>query len=165
MNLDIAVDAECVDLVDSSAGASVRPVELSAAQKLDLVSRLATDDAFRELFRADNAAALRAAAPQVLEANARDVAQGQANGLTGAMLDRLKLDEARLEGLPGILDVTRTNCRLGEKAMFAEVLRQMQNGQFALAMAMHVPQIKVAGSVDWIPENRPPPRGRFSAGW
>src|SRR5579863_6809746 len=42
------------------------------------------------------AAALRDAAPAVLAANARDIAAGEANGLTGAMLDRLRLDPARL---------------------------------------------------------------------
>ncbi len=45
------------------------------------------------------AAALREAAPQVLAANAVDVATGEANGLSGAMLDRLRLDENRLEGI------------------------------------------------------------------
>jgi glutamate-5-semialdehyde dehydrogenase len=43
--------------------------------------------------------ALRAAAPQVLAANAIDLAAGAANGLSAAMLDRLALDEARLAGI------------------------------------------------------------------
>jgi glutamate-5-semialdehyde dehydrogenase len=42
---------------------------------------------------------LRAAAPAVLQANAKDVAAGRANGLSGAMLDRLALDEKRLAGI------------------------------------------------------------------
>ena len=45
------------------------------------------------------AAALRAAEPEILAANARDVAAGEANGLTGALLDRLRLDQARLAGI------------------------------------------------------------------
>jgi len=43
--------------------------------------------------------ALRAAAPEVLAANARDVAAGEANGLSGALLDRLRLDPKRLEAV------------------------------------------------------------------
>ncbi len=45
------------------------------------------------------AEALRAATPAVLAANAEDVAAGEARGLSGAMLDRLRLDEARLAGI------------------------------------------------------------------
>jgi glutamate-5-semialdehyde dehydrogenase len=45
------------------------------------------------------AAAIRAAAPAILAANAEDMAAGAARGLTGALLDRLKLDEKRLEGI------------------------------------------------------------------
>ncbi|WDF72716.1 glutamate-5-semialdehyde dehydrogenase [Novosphingobium sp. KACC 22771] len=45
------------------------------------------------------AEALRAAAPAILEANAKDMAAGAARGLSGAMLDRLKLDEGRLTGI------------------------------------------------------------------
>lgn len=44
------------------------------------------------------AAAMRTAAEAILAANAKDVAAGEANGLSGAMLDRLRLDPARLEG-------------------------------------------------------------------
>jgi glutamate-5-semialdehyde dehydrogenase len=57
---------------------------------------------------ADKAAALRAAAQalrdaesEILAANARDYAAGEANGLTGALLDRLKLDAGRLAGIAG----------------------------------------------------------------
>jgi glutamate-5-semialdehyde dehydrogenase len=50
------------------------------------------------------AASLRAAAPQVLAANAIDLATGAANGLSGAMLDRLKLDEKRLEGIAAAIE-------------------------------------------------------------
>lgn len=45
------------------------------------------------------ARALRAAEPAILEANARDVAAGEAKGLSGALLDRLRLDSKRLAGI------------------------------------------------------------------
>ena len=45
------------------------------------------------------AAALREDAADILAANARDMAAGEARGLSGAMLDRLKLDEARLAAI------------------------------------------------------------------
>lgn len=44
------------------------------------------------------AAALRADADAILAANARDVEAGAANGLSSALLDRLRLDPARLDG-------------------------------------------------------------------
>jgi glutamate-5-semialdehyde dehydrogenase len=43
--------------------------------------------------------ALRAAAPAVIAGNAKDVAAGRANGLSGALLDRLALDDKRLAGI------------------------------------------------------------------
>ena len=51
--------------------------------------------------RALHAAAdsLRAAEAEILAANARDMAAGEANGLTPALLDRLRLDSARLAGI------------------------------------------------------------------
>lgn len=45
------------------------------------------------------ATAIRAAAAEILAANAADMADGRAKGLDAAMLDRLALDEARLEGI------------------------------------------------------------------
>lgn len=46
------------------------------------------------------ATALRQAETEVLAANAQDLAAGEANGLSPAMLDRLKLDPARWQALP-----------------------------------------------------------------
>jgi len=45
------------------------------------------------------AAAIREAAPEILEANAKDMDAARAKGLDAAMLDRLALDEARVEGI------------------------------------------------------------------
>jgi len=50
------------------------------------------------------AQALRAAGPDILEANARDIAAGEAGGLTSAMLDRLRLDPGRLAGIADAVD-------------------------------------------------------------
>ncbi|MFD1768057.1 glutamate-5-semialdehyde dehydrogenase [Sphingorhabdus buctiana] len=50
------------------------------------------------------AAAMRAAVPAILAANAKDMEAGAANGLSAAMLDRLKLDEARLEGVASAVE-------------------------------------------------------------
>jgi glutamate-5-semialdehyde dehydrogenase len=47
---------------------------------------------------------LRAASATILEANARDHAAGESSGLTPAMLDRLKLDAKRLEGIASAVE-------------------------------------------------------------
>jgi len=82
-----------------------------AADPVALVNSLAKDArlAQRQLAAMPSAAraaalhraadALRAATPTVLEANARDCVAGEASGLSGAMLDRLALDEGRLSAI------------------------------------------------------------------
>jgi glutamate-5-semialdehyde dehydrogenase len=61
---------------------------------------LATTSTAQRAAALDAAAeALRAAAADILTANARDMAEGAAHGLSNAMLDRLRLDEARLAGV------------------------------------------------------------------
>lgn len=47
---------------------------------------------------------LRAQIPAILAANAEDVAAAKANGLTPAMVDRLLLDEDRLQGIIGDIE-------------------------------------------------------------
>jgi len=70
-----------------------------AQRKLAGMSSAAKAEALRKA-----AAALRAAEEEILAANAKDVAAGEAKGLTGAMLDRLRLDPARLAGIADALD-------------------------------------------------------------
>ncbi|MGP1352885.1 MAG: glutamate-5-semialdehyde dehydrogenase [Parasphingopyxis sp.] len=50
------------------------------------------------------AAALRASEDEIVKANRADMARGEANGLTAAMLDRLKLDGERIEGIAQSLE-------------------------------------------------------------
>jgi glutamate-5-semialdehyde dehydrogenase len=50
------------------------------------------------------AAALRAHETAILAANARDLAAGEANGLSAALLDRLRLDSARLASIADAVD-------------------------------------------------------------
>lgn len=50
------------------------------------------------------AAQIRARAAEILAANAEDMATGQKNGLSGAMLDRLRLDEGRLAAMADAID-------------------------------------------------------------
>lgn len=48
--------------------------------------------------------ALRSDADAVLAANAQDIAAGEANGLSAAMLDRLRLDNERLDGIASAVE-------------------------------------------------------------
>jgi glutamate-5-semialdehyde dehydrogenase len=50
------------------------------------------------------AAKLRAQSAEILAANAKDMEAGRANGLTSALLDRLRLDEGRLEGIASAVE-------------------------------------------------------------
>ena len=93
----------------TSLSASTETVE-ALVERLARAGR-AAQRRLAALSDAQKAAALRAAAQalrdaeaEVLAANARDVAAGEANGLTAAMLDRLKLDPARLAGIADAVD-------------------------------------------------------------
>ncbi|WP_188237200.1 glutamate-5-semialdehyde dehydrogenase [Sphingopyxis sp. LK2115] len=50
------------------------------------------------------AAAIRAQSAEILAANAEDMAAGRTNGLSGAMLDRLRLDEGRLAAIADAIE-------------------------------------------------------------
>ncbi|MBN8959211.1 MAG: hypothetical protein J0H17_22055 [Rhizobiales bacterium] len=87
-------DIECTALVERLATAG-RAAQRILAGKTDAEKSAALKLA---------AQSLRAAAPDVLAANARDIAAGEANGLTGALLDRLRLDPARLEAIASAVE-------------------------------------------------------------
>ena len=61
-------------------------------------------DSARAAALRSSAASLRAASAAILEANAKDLDAGKANGLSAAMLDRLKLDEERLAGIAAAVE-------------------------------------------------------------
>jgi glutamate-5-semialdehyde dehydrogenase len=63
----------------------------------------ALDAAAKAALLRDMAAALEARRADILAANARDMAQAAAKGVQGAMLDRLRLDEARVAGIAAAL--------------------------------------------------------------
>ncbi len=75
----------------------VRRLALAGRQAQRALAKLSAETKAAALCAA--AQALRDAEGEILAANARDMAAGEANGLTGAMLDRLKLDPARLAGI------------------------------------------------------------------
>ena len=82
-------DSDCTQLIERLARAG------RAAQRV--LARLSDAEKAAALRLA--ARSLRAAEGEILAANARDRAAGEANGLSPAMLDRLKLDGARIEGI------------------------------------------------------------------
>lgn len=61
------------------------------------------------------AASLREQEQAILEANKQDIAAGEANGLTDAMLDRLRLDSARIDAIAtGVEEVAELPDPVGE---------------------------------------------------
>lgn len=76
----------------------------AAAKEAAAVLRTAGEKKRRALLEA--AQALRAAAPEILAANAADLAAARESGMRDAMLDRLTLTEARIEAMAqGVEDV------------------------------------------------------------
>jgi glutamate-5-semialdehyde dehydrogenase len=91
-----------------------KPVLFESSEALIARLAVAGRAAQRGLARLDAAAkanalhaaadALRAQESGILAANARDLAAGEANGLTAALLDRLRLDPARLAAIADAVD-------------------------------------------------------------
>jgi len=80
-------------IADMGARARAAAVRLAGAPTADKAKALA-----------GAARAMRAQADMILAANAEDVARARANGLTAAMIDRLALTPARLEGVAAGLE-------------------------------------------------------------
>ena len=71
-----------------------------------LLAKLSADEK-NTILRA-MAAAIRNATPELLKANARDLAAGREKGLSAAMLDRLRLDASRIEAMAAAIDQVAT---------------------------------------------------------
>ncbi len=95
MTADVAVRSETAAAVMERLGRQAR----AAAAVLATTATDAKDTALTAA-----AAALRARREQVLTANSRDMAAAKARGLSAAMLDRLALDDRRIEGMARGLD-------------------------------------------------------------
>ena len=87
---DVALTEQDADQLLADMGARAR----AAARVMALSSDVAKAAALTAA-----AAAIRADAPVILAANARDMAAGETRGLSGALLDRLRLDDARLSAI------------------------------------------------------------------
>ena len=70
------------------------------------LAQLSTDE--KNTILCAMAASIRASVPELLEANAKDLAVGTEKGLSSAMLDRLRLDEARIEAMAAGIDQVAT---------------------------------------------------------
>lgn len=78
-----------------------------AARAAALVLGLAPTEQKNRALRAA-AAALRARAPQILAANGEDMREGAKRELSGALLDRLRLDDLRVAAMArGLEDIER----------------------------------------------------------
>lgn len=90
------------DLDPAAAAALVEQLAQAGRAAQRVLARLDAPAKARALHAA--AAALRAGEGEILAANAQDMAAGEQRGLTGAMLDRLKLDPVRLAGIADAVD-------------------------------------------------------------
>ena len=77
--------------------ALMAPIGRAAVEAAQVLALAAT--AQKNAALAAAAASLRARRGEILAANARDMKAGEAAGLSGAMIDRLRLDEARIESM------------------------------------------------------------------
>jgi glutamate-5-semialdehyde dehydrogenase len=92
------------------------------------------------------AASIRRAVPELLAANAKDLAAAQARGISTAMLDRLMLDEKRIEAMAAGIDQVAT---LPDPVGAVMEAWERPNG-------IHISQVRVPiGTIGIIYESRP----------
>ncbi len=87
---------------DTDADALIRTMGLSARAAAATLALAPTARKAEALTRA--AALLRERAGTILAANGEDMARADANGMAAAMRDRLRLDDARIEGIAAALE-------------------------------------------------------------
>ena len=96
------VTSQVLEMGKKARAAALELAILSAEQKNEILNAMAKG--------------LRERAAGVLEANVQDIAAGEERGLSSAMLDRLRLDEVRLNAVAaGIEKVAKLNDPVGEQ--------------------------------------------------
>src|SRR5690625_6306986 len=136
MTTDAALDKDVQDQV-----AQICRDSRAAARVLATATRATKDAALRAM---DDE--LESSAAEIVEAKGEDLRRGEENGLTTGLLDRLRLDEARISG---IADALR------ELAALPDPVGEVVRGS-ALANGLRLRQVRVSlGVVGMIYEARP----------
>ncbi|MCW1924869.1 glutamate-5-semialdehyde dehydrogenase [Luteolibacter arcticus] len=129
-------DAEVFSAVETLArnarAASYKLSQLTTEQKNEILKAMAAE--------------LRARTSEVVAANALDLAAGEAKGLSKPMLDRLKLDAAKVEGIAHGID---------QVIELPDPVGQVMD-KFTRPNGMHLQQVRVPiGTIGIIYESRP----------
>jgi glutamate-5-semialdehyde dehydrogenase len=99
----------------TGTGTATSIAELCARAKRASRALAAVDSATKDAALAAIAAALRENADEILEANHRDLQDGESAGLSDALMDRLALDERRLDQIAdGVLAIAALPDPVGE---------------------------------------------------
>jgi glutamate-5-semialdehyde dehydrogenase len=131
-----SIDPEITAHVADLAGAARR-----ASRRLGLLSRADKDAALRAM-----ADALDLASPEIIAANTEDIARGRAEGLAEGLIDRLRLDQARVGAVAEALR---------EIAALPDPIGEVVRGS-TLANGLQIRQVRVPmGVVGMIYEARP----------
>src|SRR5450631_2814801 len=122
-SIDPAISAHVADLAGSARKAS---------RRLALLSRADKDAALRAM-----ADALDAASEEIITANDRDIAQGRAQGLAEGLLDRLRLDQARVSAVAQALrDIAGLPDPVGEVVRGSTLANGLQVRQVRVPMGV-----------------------------
>jgi glutamate-5-semialdehyde dehydrogenase len=121
------IDSETVAHVAELAGAA-----REASRRLGLLSRADKDAALRAM-----ADALETASGQIIDANDKDIAAGRADGLVEGMLDRLRLDQARVSAVAQALrDIAGLPDPVGEVVRGSTLANGLQIRQVRVPMGV-----------------------------
>ena len=100
---DLELDAKTLRAaLDAISPAQRHALEEAAARVLALAPTTQKNQALAAM-----AQAIRADRAAILAANAEDMAEGRASGLTSASLDRLELNDKRIEGMAEAVEIVR----------------------------------------------------------
>jgi len=123
---------EAIDPETTAYVASLADAARQASRRLALLSRADKDAALRAM-----ADALVAASGVIIAANAQDVAQGREQGLTQGLLDRLRLDQPRVEAVAQALrDIAGLPDPVGEVVRGSTLANGLQIRQLRVPMGV-----------------------------
>jgi len=131
-------------MTDAEVFAAVETLARNARAASYRLSQLSTES--KNVILMAMAAELRERAPEIVAANARDLAAGEEKGLSKPMLDRLRLDESKVEDIASGID---------QVVALPDPVGQVME-KWTRPNGMHLHQVRVPiGTIGIIYESRP----------